>query len=160
MALHRGGTLKQSRSVRKGVPLALFLLVACSNRDFLVTPNEPEGLIPSQLALASSDPVVAAPSVVSAGQAFEVSITTFGDGCVSPGHTDLRITGNRADLFPMDRKSGTTCFAVLLAFEHKVQLSFSRRGNATIFVHGIESGFQRGAWRSWRVTVARKVLVR
>lgn len=86
------------------------------------------------------DPVVVeVPDTVEAGVPFEVSVRTYGGGCISKNGTDLRVDGLTADVRPYDNHSGhQICTDELRVFVHRATLAFGAAGRAEVRFHGTE----------------------
>jgi hypothetical protein len=85
-----------------------------------------------------------APSTVSAGKDFQVTITTTGGGCESAGDTGVIITENSATVMVYDFTSatrpGVACTLVLKRLPHAITLRFTKPGEALIRVWGRRVG--------------------
>jgi hypothetical protein len=99
--------------------------------------------------------VVTAPDSVHAGQAFDVTIRTYGDGCYSQGETPVAVQGSVAQLSPFDlRSTRGNCPAVVQTFDHHASVTFSALGTAQVVVAGVREP------EHTLVTVQRSVVVR
>ena len=102
----------------------------------------------------TSQQVLDAPVGASVGQSFSVTVSTFGDSCVSADGADVTVNGLVATITPYDIvASGITCLDYLKAYPRVVQVTFKQAGAATIRVNG-RSDSQPGL-----VTVERAVVV-
>jgi hypothetical protein len=98
--------------------------------------------------------VIDAPAEASSGQSFTVTVSTFGNSCVTASGADVTIDGLVASITPYDVVvSGVTCLDYLKAYPRAVQLSFAQVGAATIRVKG------RSDYQSGLVTVERSLVV-
>lgn len=117
--------------------LALPLLTACPGVTDTDGPPVRErnlGIIESQYLRS---PTVVAPSVVTAGQPFQVTITTLGyDGCWRSDGEDVTRNAAQAVIRPYDKVQGEACTAALREISHVVELRFDTRGTAKIVVQG------------------------
>lgn len=86
------------------------------------------------------DPVViAVPDTVQAGAAFEVSVRTYGGGCITKGDTETQVEGLTAEVRPYDLHSGAeVCTDELRIFDHRATLAFEQAGLAEVRFHGRE----------------------
>ncbi len=92
------------------------------------------------------DPVqVEIPTVVSAGEPFTVTVTTYGGGCVAKGEMEVEQSARRAVLRPYDvdiraaRPSSpvpNVCTTVLLLHRHEAELRFSTPGVGEVVIWG------------------------
>ncbi len=84
------------------------------------------------------DPVViTVPDTVQAGVSFEVSVLTYGDGCLSKGGATIQIVGLSVDVTPYDIHSGAeVCELMLNHFDHRATLTLRESGVAQISFHG------------------------
>jgi hypothetical protein len=97
-----------------------------------------------QLALIEfyGDPVVLAiPDTVAVGSPFEVTVRTYGGGCIDPGDTEVSLTGQAAtvrpyDVFVTDLPPNYVCNDDLRLYTHRATLRFDQRGPATVTVRG------------------------
>jgi len=90
------------------------------------------------------DQVIEAPSAVSRGQSFTVTVSTFGNSCVTPAGADVAIDRLIATITPYDVVSGGICLDYLKPYPRPVHLSFGQAGAAVIRVRGAsfyQSGF-------------------
>jgi hypothetical protein len=89
------------------------------------------------------DQVIEAPSTVRAGQSFSITVSTFGNSCVSAAGADVVVQGLVATITPYDVISGGTCLDYLKAYPRTLELRFGQAGRATILVNG-RSFYQAG----------------
>lgn len=128
----------------------LLLLPAC---DWVVGPEE--GARVGVIAFYHDPVVVSVPGGVDAGAPFEVSIRTYGDGCMREGSTEVAMRGGVVDVTPYDVHSGqNVCTDILNVFEHVATLTLSQPGQTVIRFHGLEEPGHV------RITVDREVTVR
>ena len=101
------------------------------------------------------DPVViTVPDTVDAGETFQVSVRTYGNGCTSLSHTKVRLDGRTVDITPFDLERGAVCADVLAMFDHTATLVIPEAGTARIRFHGWQLPEERV------VTETREVVVR
>jgi hypothetical protein len=99
--------------------------------------------------------VIEAPAEASPGQAFTVTVSTFGNSCVTAAGADVTIDGLVATITPYDVvTTDVVCLDYLKAYPRAVRLSFAEAGAATIRVKGL-SDSQPGL-----VTVEHSLVVR
>ena len=87
--------------------------------------------------------VITAPATVTAGQPFDITITTFGGGCESAGGGDVVVAGDVAtiDVFDWSVAGPTvSCVAMLKRLPRTVSVTFATPGPATIKVNGQRVG--------------------
>jgi hypothetical protein len=82
------------------------------------------------------DKVIEAPTAVSPGQSFTITVSTFGNSCVTPAGADVVIDGLIATITPYDVIAGGNCLDYLKPYPREVQLSFGQAGAAIIRVTG------------------------
>ena len=123
----RTGLLASWRAV-----LGASLLIACGS----TTEPQPR----EQLGVISfyGDPVVIdVPDTVAAGVPFEVSVRTYGGGCISKARTDVRMEGDTVHVRPFDRHSGhDVCTDILHMFDHRAQVTLDAAGAFEFVFHG------------------------
>jgi len=85
------------------------------------------------------DPVViVVPEMASVGEPFEVSVRTFGNGCMSQGRTEVEAAGLTVRVTPFDIHSGQDyCADVLRVLEHRVIVTVAVAGVAEIMFRGL-----------------------
>ena len=80
------------------------------------------------------------PDSVQSGQAFIVSVRTFGsDGCWRDDGTDVEVRGLIATVTPYDIhrvEAGTACTQAIIEIKHSAQLTFVGSGAAQVSVRG------------------------
>jgi len=97
-----------------------------------------------QLALIQfhNDPIVVQiPETVSVATNFEVTVRTYGGGCIDQGDTEVRIAGQAATVRPHDvfvtaMPPNYACTAELRLYTHRALLRFEQIGPAIVTVHG------------------------
>lgn len=112
--------------------LSLSLLGACS----LATDGEARepGIVQSPHLTA---PVLVAPSTVSVGQTFQVTVTTVGlSGCYRVGGADVVYSATQATVRPFDLIRNGGCTAATVMLPRTVALHFDTPGTMKIVVEG------------------------
>jgi hypothetical protein len=95
-----------------------------------------------------------APASVSAGQSFNVTVTTVGNSCVSAAGAEFAVHDLVAVITPYDKiREEGTCLDYRAPYPRTVQIRFARAGSAVIRVNGI------GDTSRNEVTVERAVTV-
>jgi hypothetical protein len=89
------------------------------------------------------DRVIEAPSTVTVGQSFSITVSTFGNSCVSPAGAEVVVEGLVARITPYDVVAGETCMDYLKAYPRTIEVRFGRAGAAIIRVDG-RSFYQAG----------------
>jgi hypothetical protein len=86
-----------------------------------------------------NDPVVIiVPEMAWVGEPFEVSVRTFGNGCMSQGRTEVEAAGLSVRVTPYDIHSGHDyCADILRVFEHGAIVTVTEAGVAEIIVRGL-----------------------
>ena len=100
--------------------------------------------------------------ISTSGRTVQVVVTTYGDGCLSKGDTEVRVEGLEADITPYDYTAppGSVCTRQLVSVRHTATVTFSGAGEATIRIHGIDASKRSAAnMRGDRIVVERKVRV-
>ena len=87
--------------------------------------------------------VIEAPSTVPVGQSFSITVSTFGNSCVSPAGAEVTVKGLVATITPYDVIADETCLDYLMPYPRTLQLRFGQAGTATIRVNG-RSFYQAG----------------
>lgn len=101
------------------------------------------------------DPVVTeVPDTVQVGVGFEVSVRTYGGGCISEDGTDVHVEDLVVNVRPYDVHSGANvCTDELRLFDHRTTLTLTEPGLAEIRFHGKEMPGDS------MLTVARSIVV-
>ena len=102
-----------------------------------------EGSSERQLALidfgGGSDTVVfVVPDTVLKSTPFEVTVRSYGGGCIRQGDTEVSISANVAEVRPFDSfpVGPQSCTLELRFFTHAATLQFNSAGSATVRVRG------------------------
>lgn len=127
--------------ITRSFPVGLSLVLMACNPS----PIEPGGgrMVGAIDAGGTLERVIEAPSAVSRGQSFAITVSTFGNSCVSPAGADVVIDGLTATITPYDVVAGGTCLDYLKPYPRALQLSFGQAGEAIIRVKG-RSFYQPG----------------
>ena len=85
---------------------------------------------------------VTLPSSARVGVPVEISVTSFGGGCITKGETDVKVTGLLAEVRPYRHemvrlRPNTACTSELRIFHHVVQVQFETPGDADVRVFGV-----------------------
>ena len=73
------------------------------------------------------------PKEVMAGESFQITVYTYGDGCVELGDTESDVNGGIATVTPYDIfVEAAVCAQILQTLGHKVDLTFEKPGTAEI----------------------------
>jgi hypothetical protein len=104
--------------------------------------------------------VITAPDTVTAGQPFQVTVTTVGpNSCWRVASTELASQPSVATITPFDRVIDGICAQALVSLQHTAQVRFDVRGEATIRAYGrrvVDGNLNAATDR----TVEKKVIVR
>ncbi len=117
---------------KRSMLLALALLLGCEGL------LDPEGGRRIGVIAFYSDPVaIHTPDTVQVGVPFEISVRTYGNGCLSEGPTKIKVRGLRVDVTPYDVHSGAeVCTDILNMFPHKATLALPTPGLARFLFFG------------------------
>lgn len=140
--------------MRRAVGGALVVALGCS---LGTEPEEVREL--GVIAIAGStwfeDPKIEVPDTVEQSSPVRVGVTTYGDGCVRKGETEIEVQDSVVVVTPYDyRRKGVACTAALVSFAHEATLRFAAPGTARVAIRGRE-GRSGGLIR-----VERKIIVR
>jgi hypothetical protein len=103
--------------------------------------------------------VITAPDTVTAGQPFQVTVTTAGpSGCWQAAGAEKAVQGNLATITPFDRVLDGICTQAVVSLPRSVEVRFDVRGQATLRVYGrrVVDGNLNGATER---TVEKKITV-
>lgn len=133
------------------IPLVVVLgIIGC---DQLVELQDEE--LPGRLSLSGFPAVVQAPDSVAVSVPFEVSVRTYGGGCISLGRTHVAYSPGVITIRPYDHHSGASvCNDDISFLEHKVNVTAGGPGMWRISVHG------RGLPADTTVVIKRSVYAR
>jgi hypothetical protein len=90
----------------------------------------------------SHDPlVIQHPETVAVASTFEVTVRTYGNGCVDQGDTEVSLVGAMAtvrpyDIFVTHLPPNYACTDDLRLYTHRAELHFEQPGPATITIQG------------------------
>jgi hypothetical protein len=92
--------------------------------------------------------LVEMPSEVARGADFEVTVRTFGGGCIGQGDTEVSVSGRSAevrpyDLFVTSLPPNAACTDDLRYYQHRATLRFTQTGTAVVRVRGREAPSRR-----------------
>jgi hypothetical protein len=118
------------------------LVLACG----FITGEEEEEEITRERLIGTiefySDPVrIQLPGTVLRGVTFDVTVRTYGGGCIDKGDTEVEVNGLAAQVTPYDIEvthmpAGSVCTADLRFYEHIGEVRFDQSGTATVVVRG------------------------
>ncbi|HEX8691123.1 MAG TPA: hypothetical protein VF746_01680 [Longimicrobium sp.] len=80
------------------------------------------------------------PDVATRGVAFDVTVTSYGGGCVLEGDTEVEVQGSTAVVTPYDvelRPRNGACTDDLRFYRHAARVRFDTPGQATVTVRGV-----------------------
>ena len=88
--------------------------------------------------------VVRAPESVGVNESFQITVSTFGNGCLEAGDIDAILTASGATVLVYDLTSavapGILCTAVIKRLPHTVSLRFDKPGQALVRIWGRRIG--------------------
>ena len=89
----------------------------------------------------SAEDVILAPDTVQVGEAFPVTVQTYGDGCTKADGMEFEVINDVAILTPYDRITipgrNEACPLILVQPVHTSQIIFGEPGSATLRVKGM-----------------------
>ena len=88
------------------------------------------------IGAAGNQQVIQAPATAQYGQAFEVTVTTFGDSCVQPAGADVATNGATVTITPYDVRRDGTCLDYNAPYPRSVKVRFNVVGTDTLRVKG------------------------
>lgn len=101
----------------------------------VVGPDEERRL--GVIAFHGDPVVVGVPETAEAGAPFDVTIRTYGGGCISKGDTEVTVRGLVVDVVPYDVHSGhNVCTSELRQFEHRATVTLTNPGIAQVRFRG------------------------
>lgn len=126
------------KGIGKLVALGVIAVVACGD-DTLVQPFEPEGLQPARLEFHGDPPRVTIPQTATAGIPFEISIQTYGGGCIEAGPTPVKLLGGTLDIRPLDDfpSPDAFCTADVRLNDHSITYTIDVAMTLDVVVHGV-----------------------
>ncbi len=131
--------MKQIKPAFSG-PATLLLMAATAPMWACDGPLDPGDERALGIIAFHGDPVVlTVPDSVRVGDAFEVSIRTYGDGCYRMGDTEVGANGLLAEVAPYDSHATKgVCAAILRSFDHRGTLTFGQSGTARVTFRGMQ----------------------
>lgn len=109
----------------------VFLMTSCA---FLPGEQRVVGQIDANVL---AQPVLKAPTTVTANQSFTVTITTGGNGCAKADGARVRVHNLTAEIIPYDKVlTGVPCEMGLKPLPRDIALQFASPGQATIRIMG------------------------
>ena len=121
--------------MRKLALIIAATLTACSALDY-----GSEQTVPALIELSSTDSVVfVVPDTVTRGVAFDVSVRSYGGGCVTQGPTEVASAGDTLVVHPyhvVRTGRDIACTAELRHFTHTARLTFPTAGTRSVRVIG------------------------
>lgn len=126
------------KTVGKLAALCVIFVAACGD-DTLVQPFEPEGLQPARLEFHGDPARVTIPQTATAGVPFEISIQTYGGGCIEAGPTPVKLLGGTLDIRPLDDfpPPESLCSADVRFNDHSVTYTVDAPMTLEVVVHGV-----------------------
>lgn len=114
--------------------LASLSLAACVDAA-----DEPTWVVGVGVILEGSDANVQAPAVASSNEAFDLTITTYGDGCTKYHSTTTVHTDDGAIITPYDQQriDGGLCTQALYPIPHELSLRIEATGVKTLHINGL-----------------------
>lgn len=114
--------------------LAVLGLAGCGS---LFGPDDEEVL--GRLTYFGHPSGVHVPDTVTVGVPFEVSVRTYGGGCISFGRTSVEYASGAIDIRPYDVDSlADVCNDELIPFEHTAEVTVNTSGPWVVRFHGRE----------------------
>ena len=127
---------------RLAVIAAAALTVSCSNHETVM--GQDRELLLGVIQIFRDSVEITAPDSVVAGTPFEITVNTYGNGCVGLGETRVTVTGLTAEIEPFDwvvtPHPGAFCTDELNRFSHVATVEFVEKGTATLRVRGRRGG--------------------
>jgi hypothetical protein len=117
------------------MPLVLISAVGCADTP---TGVPPEGEQPAYLEYYGDGPRIQVPTEVVVGQTIEISVQTFGGGCIRGGRTEVEVTGHRILVRPYDvyPKPDANCTADIRFIDHVASVEVEAEGSYAVEVRG------------------------
>jgi hypothetical protein len=123
-------------------PALLFAIALGSSACRLATDNEIRRERQPALIWFYHDPVVVqVPETVAVATPFEVTVRTYGGGCIDEGDTEVSVTGRAAvvrpyDIFVTHLPPNYACTSDLRLYTHRASVRFDDAGPATVTIYG------------------------
>ena len=80
------------------------------------------------------------PATATAGEPFDVTVVTYGAGCIEKGETTVQVDGLQTAIRPYDvdtQPASGDCPAILRAHEHNASVTFAEAGEAKVVFYGL-----------------------
>lgn len=129
--------------IRRSAPVLGLLLVllgaaACGD-DNPTGPVGPEGTRPAQLEYFGDPPRVTVPEAVAVGEEFEISIESYGGGCIEFATTGVKRIGDRLEIRPFDDfpAPDAVCTADLRFIDHSITYSVGADLTLEVAIYGV-----------------------
>ena len=123
---------------------SLFLLLALASAagcgdDNPTAPLGPEGTRPAQLEYFGDPPRVTVPEAVAVGETFEISIESYGGGCIQFATTGVKRIGDRLEIRPFDDfpAPDAVCTADLRYIDHSITYSVDTDLTLEVAIYGV-----------------------
>jgi hypothetical protein len=95
---------------------------------------------PGRLEFYDYQPMIDVPSSATSGVSINMTVRTYGGGCISFESTDVAVTHDGADVYVYDRRripgESEACTLDLVFIPHDAMLTFTTPGTKTIHIHG------------------------
>lgn len=120
--------------------LLLFLLSAAACGDDNPTrPIGPGGTRPAQLEYFGDPPRVTVPEAVAVGEEFEISIESYGGGCIQFATTGVKRIGDRLEIRPFDDfpAPDAVCTADLRYIDHSITYRVDTDLTLEVAIYGV-----------------------
>ncbi len=89
------------------------------------------------------DRVITGPATGVVGERLSLTVSTFGNACITAAGADVNVGGLEATVTPYDRAYQGACIDILKAYPRPVTVTFDQPGEATVRVVG-RSFYQAG----------------
>lgn len=99
----------------------------------------PEGTQPARLEYYGNPPRVTVPASVAVGETFEISLETYGGGCIEFATTGVKRIGDRLEIRPFDDfpVRDDICTADLRFIDHSVTYSVDTDLTLEVAIYGV-----------------------
>ena len=91
-------------------------------------------------------PTIDVPVSASVGTPLNISVTTYGDGCISFDSTEVNVADEHADIYTFNQRriatEETGCTLILNHIPHQASVTFASVGTKAIRIHGRKIGSQ------------------
>lgn len=153
---------RRNPTARTSAGLFVLLVLGSACRGDVVAPLaalEPLGDNPSRLIYGGEAAEIDLPASIPAGSVLTIAVTTFGNGCALPGHTDVVLRDGGLDVYPYDIYRGHSCPDALPLFEHRASFTPALRGDLVLRFHGTQYSWSGETTTRTPVTLTRIVRV-